>query len=104
MEDKQQIQQPSYPAEIDLRLRDLEEKHRLLKERVLLIGNNLIEKSEQEKAEIRNLKVEITKIKQNLNKVNATLQRVIELLDNFARKEEIISIEKQLDMLNPFKK
>ena len=48
--------------EIGLKIRDLEESHKLMKERVLLIGQNLIDFQEKAKSEITSIKKDIYEV------------------------------------------
>ncbi len=88
-------------AEFNTKLRDLEEKQRLLKERVLLIGNNLVEMREETNKDITELKISSEQAKQDILKTRETLQRISEELENFARKPEIEILKKQAKMFQP---
>lgn len=88
-------------AEFNTKIRDLEEKQRLLKERVLLIGNNLVEMREEINKGITDLKISSEQAKQDILKTRETLQRISEELENFARKSEIEMLKKQAKMFQP---
>ena len=58
MADEQYGYQDSYVNEISLKLRDLEEKQQILKDRLMLIGENLVdlrEKTTKENLEIKKI-------------------------------------------------
>lgn len=91
----------SYLTELSVKISELEEKQRLLKDRLLLIGNNLISTKEENykttveyKKILKNIDIDLKSIKQ-LN------QRIINELGNFARKSELEILKKQMKMFEP---
>lgn len=81
------------------KLRDLEEKQRLLKDRVLLIGQSLIEERNKNLSDIQELKKSIIRMKDDVDRIKEMLERVTEQLSNVVRKEELTMIQRQLDLL-----
>jgi hypothetical protein len=79
-------------------VRDLEEKHRLLKDRVLLIGKSLVDEREKNFNEIQELKKEMIIIKKENERIKELLQRLIEQSGSLARKEELLILQKQFDL------
>jgi hypothetical protein len=92
---------PSQQLGLDIgtQLRDFEEKQRLLKDRIILISQSLIEERERNFKEIQELKREFIKFKEENLRMKEFLQRVAEQLSNTSRKEELMIIQKQLDLL-----
>lgn len=84
-------------------LRDLEEKQRLLKDRVLLIGNSFVEEKEKMQNELQELKKEVLILKEEVKRIREIIERISEQLSNTARKEEIAIIQRQLDILRGIK-
>jgi len=82
-------------------LRDIEEKQRILKDRLILIGQNLIEVKEQTEKEILELKKEFEIIKQTLGKVKSFIETISSEFSNFARKEDLEILIKQAKMFQP---
>lgn len=82
-------------------LRDLEEKNRLLKDRTLLIGENLIESKEEILEEIRELKNKTKELEQEIIRLKSILESLMEEIDNFARKSQLDIMERQLEMFSP---
>jgi len=70
-----------------------------LKERVLLIGQSLIGERDKTFKEIQEMKKSFIKIKDENNRIKELLERVTEQLNNVARKEELLIIQRQLDLL-----
>ena len=83
------------------RIRDIEEKQKVLKDRVLLIGKNLIEIREKRNKEFLELKQEIEKIKQDMKRLISFLETASAEFSKFARKEEVEILTKQAKMFQP---
>jgi len=88
-------------TDLNIKLRDIEEKQSIIKDRVLLIGQNLITEKEENQKEIFDLKNKITQVEEDIRKMKLTLQTVIETSNNFARKNEIDILKKQFKMFEP---
>jgi len=82
-------------------VRDLEEKQRILKDRTMLIGQNLIELKEQTEETLLGLKKEIEKIKNTLERVKSFLEIASSEFQKFARKEDLEILKKQAKMFQP---
>lgn len=82
-----------------MRFVDLEEKQNLVRERVLLLGKNFIEDRDKTFKEIQEIKKTLIQLKEEVLRMMEFSQRVAEQLDKTARKEELIILQKQLDML-----
>ena len=90
-------------SDANVRVRDLEEKQRTLKDRLLLIGQNLIEIREKNKEAILEIKKDIEIIKQNMQRLISFLETASAEFQNFARKEDVEILAKQAKMFQPFK-
>jgi hypothetical protein len=88
-------------SEFNLRIADMEEKQRLLRDRLMLIGKNIVELREQASKETTELKTRLSEIELNLNKLRAGFLRMGDELEKKARKSEVQIIEKQLKMFQP---
>lgn len=89
------IQQPLS----DSRIKDLEETVYLLKERLLLIGQTLIQNKEKTSLESEENKKTLHQIKKDNERLKELLERVLEQLGKTARKEELMIIKRQVDLL-----
>ena len=89
-----------YPDPL-IKLRELEEKEKLLKDRVVLIGNNLIETKEESTKKILELKKDVEIIKDNLERIRKFLETIAEEFSKFASKEDVEILAKQARMFNP---
>lgn len=88
-------------TDTNVQLRDFEEKHRILKDRLLLIGKNLIEMKEQHTKEILEIKKDIEIIKQNMERLLSFLETASSEFSKFARKEDLEILKKQARMFQP---
>jgi hypothetical protein len=102
---EQQQQDPisALLSEFGTRLNEIEEKQRLIKDRILLVGENLISTKEEYDKEISSFKKQITEINSEIKTISQTNKRVIEELENFARRTELEIVERQLKMFQPLK-
>ncbi|MFA5857051.1 MAG: hypothetical protein WC867_06830 [Candidatus Pacearchaeota archaeon] len=88
-------------VDFSTRLNEIEEKQRLIKERVLLIGENLVStKEDYEKQEI-DVKKQLTQINYDIKTIKQLNKRIIGELENFARKTEVGILERQMKMFQP---
>ena len=88
-------------SEFNTKLRDLEEKQRLLKERVLLIGQNLIETKEAIEKEVGELKLFAEEARKDISNIKESIISLSEELEKKARKQEVEIIAKQIRMFSP---
>lgn len=91
----------AFLADMNTKMVDIEEKQRLLKDRVLLIGDNLVNARQETNQEIAQLKVSVEQIKQDTLKIRDTLQRILDELDTKARKSELEMLQRQAQMFQP---
>lgn len=97
---EEQLDQQYY-SDVPTRVRDLEEKTRLLKDRVVLFGQNLIESKESLEGAVQGMKTELERVKMELEKVKEKIQLVLEELESFSRKEDVSLLRKQFKMFEP---
>ncbi len=88
-------------GDVNLRIKDLEEKQRILKERLLLIGENLVEIKENTDGKILEIKKDIELIKQNLERTTSFLESASKEFSKFAKKEDLEILSKQAKMFQP---
>lgn len=88
-------------SEFNTKLQDLEEKQRLLKDRVLMIGENLISIKEENNKDITELKIKTEQMSNDIERIKETLLRLSDELENKARRTEFELIRKQLKMFQP---
>ena len=90
-------------ADINTRINEIEEKQRLLKDRLLLVGENLISTKEEQEKENLEFKTRLKSIEEDIKELKQLNKRIIDELNNFARKTEVSILEKQFQMFEPLK-
>ena len=88
-------------ADFNTRLRDLEERNRLLKDRALLLGKNLIALKEEKSQEIQELKTQTNKIQQEVELIKKLTKSILKETNKFVRRDEILVIERMLKDFQP---
>ena len=88
-------------SDASIKIRDLEEKQRILKDRLLLIGQNLIEIKETNSQDILKIKKDIEIIKQEMERTKAFLETISGEFSKFAKKEDLEILSKQAKMFQP---
>jgi hypothetical protein len=103
MADEQQYPNPneSLFSDISVKLRDIEEKQNIIKDRVLLIGENLISEKEGVDIEIQEIKASIMKNEEDIRRLKLAIERIIGETQNFVRKNEFEILQRQFKMFEP---
>ena len=91
---QEEYQEDPYFTEINTKIRDLEEKQRILKDRTMLIGENLIELKEEVHEDMISIKKEIENLKQGMETASGEFSK-------FARNEDLEILSKQARMFQP---
>lgn len=89
-------------GEVNTRIRDMEEKQRMLKDRILLIGQNLIETKEKNNQKILEIKKDLEVFKQKLDRMLSFVETISGEFSKFARKDDLEILAKQARMFQPF--
>lgn len=87
--------------EINTRIRILEGKYNLTRERMLLINQNMIDHYKALNAEIRAIKEDIKEIKESIEMIKDTSKNLVKEMSFFARKDQLKILEKYINMWNP---
>jgi len=85
-------------SDVGARIRDLEEKQRLIKDRVVLLGNSFVEERNRNFTEIGDMKKTLILMKEEHERMKEFLQRITEQLEGVARKEELMILQRQFDL------
>lgn len=88
-------------TDTNTKLRDLEEKQKMLKDRILLIGQNLVEMKEKTGSDILQIKKDIEIMKRNIERLISFLETASAEFSKFARKEDLEILSKQAKMFQP---
>ena len=90
-------------TDINTRLKDLDEKQSLLKEKVLLIGQSFLKQEEGISKEIALIRDDIREIKNDMERMKEAINHIVNESANFARKEELRIIERYMKLWEPLK-
>lgn len=99
--EEQQDPISSLLAEFGTRLNEVEEKQRLVRDRALLIGENLIGTKEDFSNETFEIKKQINEINLEIKNLKQLMNRVINEIPNLARKSEVEILEHQAQIFQP---
>jgi len=90
-----------YFMEFNTRLNSLEEKQRIIRDRVLILGNNLIETREDFREEIIGLKKQTEELKNDFQRIKSLIESFSDEFSKLARKEDLNILIKQAKMFQP---
>src|SRR4030042_6773352 len=90
-----------FVTDLNAKMRDIEEKQRVLKDRLLLIGQNLVEIKEKTNLKILEIKKDVEIMKQDINKLSSFLETVSTEFSKFAKKDDLEILIKQAKMFQP---
>ncbi|MDP2925813.1 MAG: hypothetical protein Q8N99_05570 [Nanoarchaeota archaeon] len=88
-------------SEFGTRLNEVEEKQRLVKDRILLIGENLVSTKEEFEKQTIEFKKQISEISSELKTIRQLNKRIIEEMENHAQKSELQTLARQMKMFEP---
>ncbi len=103
---QEQIPDPaitSLLSDFNTKLRDMEEKQRLIKDRLLLIGKNIVSERSENLQEISLIKVNVDNLSKEVERIKDTLSSLIEEIQKLARKSELEILQRQFKMFEPLK-
>ncbi|MGY4884691.1 MAG: hypothetical protein ACP5NZ_03900 [Nanobdellota archaeon] len=90
-----------YFTETSTKIRDLEEKQRIIKDRILLIGQNLIEVKEEVHNVFLSMKRDIEIMKRDIERLKSFFETASGEFSKFAKKDELEVLSKQAKMFQP---
>jgi hypothetical protein len=90
-----------YFSETSTKVGDLEEKQRIIKDRILLIGQNLIEMKEDAHLSFIEIKKDIEMMKRDIERLKSFFETISGELSRFAKKEDLEILSKQAKMFQP---
>ena len=73
----------------EINLMDLEERQRIIKDRLILIGQNLIDFKEKNEEELLELKKDFEILKRSLEKIKDFVETISSEFQKFAKKEDL---------------
>ncbi len=91
----------NYMPDANMKVRDLEEKQRMMKNQMLLIGKNMIDMREKNNREIIEIKKDLEVLKESMDRLTSFLSAASEEFQKFARKDDVEILAKQMRMFSP---
>ncbi len=85
------------------RVRLLESRYNVLRDRVLLTNQNMISGYRKLHDELREIEIDIKELKTNIFEIKESMTKIAEELRLFAKKDQIRVLEKYIELLNPLK-
>lgn len=89
--------------DLNSRTRVLEGKYNLLRDRVLVINQNMIEEYKKILAEVKEINTDIKNVQEEIFKLKETIKHLIKELSLFAKKEDVHALEKYINIWDPMK-
>ena len=85
-------------SDLNTRIKDLEERNRLLRDKMLLISDNYIKEREKNIRDFQELKKNVEILKMENSRMKEMLIRIGEIVDKSARKEDLAILQRQFDL------
>jgi hypothetical protein len=87
--------------DLSTRIRILEGKYNLTRERIMSINQNMIDHYKSFKIDTKMMNEDIQEIKESLENLKKTMRDLVKELKFFARKDKLKIIEKYINLWNP---
>ena len=84
-------------SDFNTRLRDLEEKQRLSRDRILLVSESFVKDRDRTFEDVQEMKKKLIVLEEENKSMKGMLLRISEGIDSFARKDELAVLQKQCD-------
>ena len=88
-------------AEFNTKIRSIEERQEMLKERLLLLSQSFLRNEERMSKEFALLRESFKEMRLDLDRFKENLQTVITDSSDFARREELLVLEKYMKIWEP---
>jgi len=88
-------------TDFNMHLTGLEEKMQLLRERISILSQTLLKQNDRINKEVSELKKDISNIRDENFKLKEVIEHIALETSNFARKEDLVAIQRYLKILDP---
>jgi len=89
--------------ELNTRVRVLEGKYNLTRERMLVINQNMLDHYKKTSTDLKTIEEDLTEIKDAINSLRDATKNILREIQLLARKEEVKVLEKYINMWDPLK-
>ncbi len=90
-----------YLTELSTRLRDVEERMKITREKTQILSKNFVELKQKTDVDLKNIKQRMIKIEDDIEKLKSASNFLIKETGKYAKKDELISIERMLKNFQP---
>ena len=90
-------------AEFNTKIKDIEERHDMLKERLLLLSQSFLKTEERAGKELAILREEFKEMRLDLDRIKENVQQIIRDSSEFARRDELKILERYMKIWEPLK-
>ena len=101
VEQQQEDQSQYFLADFNTRLQDLEGKNSTLKDRAIMLGENLISLKEKIDEEISEMKKTLKILEKKIEKIDYLSKNIASETESFVRRDEMVLIERMLKDFQP---
>ncbi len=101
MVEQQEDQTQYFLADFNTRLQDLEGKNSTLRDRTIMLGENLISLKEKIDEEINELKKGLKLLERKTEQLNSLTKTIASNSEDFVRRDEMVLIERMLKDFQP---
>ena len=91
----------SQPVTADERVRILESRYSLMRDRLFLINQNMLAEYRKLNKEIKFIDDGLKGLKLEINDIKNLLRKLVAEIDSFARKDDLKVVQKYLEIINP---
>ncbi|MEM2089550.1 MAG: hypothetical protein QXL88_00435 [Candidatus Pacearchaeota archaeon] len=88
-------------SDFSTRISDLEERIKLMHDRISILDQTMLKQNQRVMQELKLINEEISVLKEKVDKLEEAVQHIISESQEFARKEELMTIEKFMKMWEP---
>lgn len=88
-------------SDFNTRVNDLEERIKLMHDRITILDQTLLKQNQRIMQEIKILNEEISKLKDKIDSLEEAVNHIISESQEFARKEELVTLEKFMKFWEP---
>jgi len=90
-------------TDFSTKIKDLEERHNMLKEKVMLISQSFLKDGDRISKEFALVKSDMRDVKMDMDRMKDGIQHIITESSDFARKEELSTLERYMKIWEPLK-
>ena len=87
--------------EMGSRIRTVEGQYNMLRDRVLIVNNNMIGQYKKNMVEFKTVNEDMREMKEEMFKLKEIIRHLLKEIEMFARKENVHVLEKYINLWNP---